>query len=112
MHSDQTHLERVHQRISRAVIEFCYLGREFHIEDLNRHVQSRTGIAPGSEGRIFRRLRRSGLLNYIVVRRRASKYRIVPLRQPVQPIVQSQQMETEFGGNFLFADFLVEHRDE
>jgi hypothetical protein len=73
------HLERVGERISGAVLDFCRGVRRFHMNELTDWVSKRTGVAPDSPGRILRQLRSVGKLNYRVLDRRASLYEVTRL---------------------------------
>ncbi len=74
-------LKRVSSRISQAIMLFCKdIGRdgEFFAEDLLNHVERWVGsVAPDSPGRILRQLRRQGRIDYEIVSRRNSHYRIL-----------------------------------
>jgi DNA-binding PadR family transcriptional regulator len=72
-------LDRVRDRIAAAVLEFASLfcGVTFHAEQLHRYVSDRVGkVAPGSADRILRHLKQKGLVNYTVVDRARSLYRV------------------------------------
>ena len=81
--SNAAHLERVSSRISRAIIEFCRERKasnrtQFHAEELRKHVDKKVGVtAPGSADRILRDLRSKHLLDYEIVSRRDSLYRVL-----------------------------------
>lgn len=49
---------------------------EFHMAALQAHVAGRTASAPASPDRILRQLRRDGLLDYEVIDRASSLYRL------------------------------------
>jgi len=73
-------LDRVTSRIGRAILEFCGANPEFRAEELRHHVGLTCGSsAPASADRILRDLRRRKLVNYEVVDRRASLYRVLPV---------------------------------
>jgi len=75
------HLERVTARIGVATREFFRNSTvaDFHADDLRRYVIGRCGVvAPASADRVLRELRKQHLLNYVVLNRRQSLYRIVP----------------------------------
>jgi hypothetical protein len=76
--SNAEHLQRVSSRIGASVMEFCRprVGQEFHMEQLVRHIRARLGIAPDSPSRILRALRQNKCLDYTVVNRRQSLYRV------------------------------------
>lgn len=79
MNDNEPYLRAVSARIDDAILEFCRenVGRHFHADDLRRHVDQRCGMtAPGSADRILRDLRKRGDLNYIVVNRAQSLYRL------------------------------------
>lgn len=75
--SDRT---RVAERIGGYVVEFFADrgdGSEFHADDLRQYVIAREPkTAPGSPDRIMRLLRQAGRIQYAVVNRRKSLYRI------------------------------------
>lgn len=78
----QTQLERVRGRIGQAVLDFCRqrgLWAEFHADELREHVLRACQVAPGSPDRILRELRRERQVNYEVVNRKRSLYRILPV---------------------------------
>lgn len=52
---------------------------DFRMEELRKFVAVRAQIAPGSPERILRDLRKKGLVNYVVVNRRQSHYRALPI---------------------------------
>ena len=70
---------RVRSRIGSLIMEFCRENRTFHMKDLLWFVESRIEgkVAPGSPERILRLLRQQGALQYEVVSRRESFYRMV-----------------------------------
>ena len=53
---------------------------EFHADDLRGDVACHTVTAPASADRILRDLRRAGVVDYVVVNRRNSLYRILRVR--------------------------------
>lgn len=78
-----TNLQRVTDNIGDVVYEFCrrHVGWHFHATELRGFVQTRcTGIAPESPGRILRELRKQGRVQYELVSRRGSLYRVVAVR--------------------------------
>ena len=71
-------LTRVSGRIAEAIIAFCREHIEFHAEELRASVRAACGeVAPGSCDRVLRDLRKRGRLNYMVVSRAASRYRVM-----------------------------------
>jgi hypothetical protein len=82
-------LERVSQRITAAILGFVGVleGRaEFHADDLRAYVTAKAGqTAPGSADRVLRKLRQRGLLNYELISRRESLYRVMPLEPEWTP---------------------------
>ena len=86
MGSDRQERERVRSRIGKLILEFCRPHDVFRMEDLKRFVENRVKgrIAPASTDRILRQLRQQGFLDYIVVSRRQSLYRIVPVERPAE----------------------------
>jgi DNA-binding PadR family transcriptional regulator len=74
-------LRRVRSNIGAAVMEFLQergLHGTFHAKELHDHVGA--GVAPASADRVLRSLRADGLVDYVVVNRAASSYRITGLR--------------------------------
>jgi hypothetical protein len=77
----QANLARVSSNIAGIVRDFCR-GRldegraEFHMVDLTTYVNARSTIAPDSAGRILRDLRRHKVIDYTVVNRAQSLYRV------------------------------------
>ena len=81
--SQEENLDRVTEKISAAVVQFCELEpekreKEFRMTELTQFVSERVGpSAPDSPGRVLRLLRQSGKIAYSVVSRRNSVYRII-----------------------------------
>ena len=76
------YLDAVSSRIGRAILDFCagVAGEEFHADDLRRHVTAAIGVcAPGSADRVLRHLRQKGALDYVVLNRKASLYRLIAI---------------------------------
>ena len=78
-------LARVTGALGRAILSFCRsrwtLGQvEFHADELREWVSARCQAAPASADRVLRDLRRSGIVAYDVVSRRASLYRLLSVR--------------------------------
>jgi len=72
-------LNRVTARIARSIITFCKGLRgtkRFHAEDLRTFVGEEARVAPGSADRVLRGMRQKGLLDYEVVNRAQSLYRL------------------------------------
>lgn len=82
MTTHAANLSRVSDRIAEVVVEFCAerieTGRaEFHMDELREAVRLRVGpVAPDSPGRILRDLRWTGRVEYQVVSRKDSRYRV------------------------------------
>lgn len=75
----EEHLARVSSRIASIIMTFARdnLGAEFHMDLLRLCVAHNIGtIAPASTDRVLRDLRQRGRLNYVVVNRRQSLYKI------------------------------------
>lgn len=73
-------LERVSSRIGAAIVGFCQRlgpGGEFYADDLRQHVLNACQSAPASPDRVLRALRQVGKLNYEVVSRSKSLYRVL-----------------------------------
>lgn len=79
-------LQRVTDNIALSVLSFCqhvlrHDGGRFHASDLLTHVRTfMLNIAPDSPNRVLRALRLAGRVDYIVVNRAASLYRVVAVR--------------------------------
>lgn len=71
-------LKRVRGRIGGIVYAFCCarIGQQFHLRELEEYVSERRDGAPDSPSRILRDLRQSGLIDYEVVSRSQSLYRV------------------------------------
>lgn len=83
--SQSANLTRVSANISDIVWRFCLrrwrLHAPFNMTDLVAHVTAMMPfIAPDSPSRILRELRRQGRVDYVVVNRAASLYRVVAVR--------------------------------
>jgi hypothetical protein len=84
--SQAANLQRVSDNIAHHVIFFCRRRLRttramFRADDLVTYVQSRMVlVAPDSPSRILRELRRQGRVDYVVVSRAASLYRVVAVR--------------------------------
>lgn len=80
---NEHHLERVSNRIAPAIFDFCssHVGQEFHMENLVKHIREKLGIAPDSPSRILRSLRQDGVIDYVVVNRKQSLYRIESVKR-------------------------------
>jgi hypothetical protein len=75
-------IKRVHGRIAPAVMQFMRdkgVGAHFHADELRNYVEIRHGIAPDSAGRILRLLRREGRVDYEIIQRSFSLYRITKI---------------------------------
>lgn len=82
MTEQAANLDRVSAKIGPVVRAFCRwrwrVGRvDFHMAELTAFVRDRSAIAPDSPGRILRMLRRAKQIDYVVVSRRDSLYRLV-----------------------------------
>lgn len=78
-------LARVTGALGRAILSFARSRWntkqvEFHADELREWVAVRCPAAPASADRVLRGLRRSGLLSYEIVNRRASLYRLTFVR--------------------------------
>jgi hypothetical protein len=72
-------LKRVKSEVAPLILAFWKEkgnGAQFHMAELTKFVAARTTIAPDSAGRILRDMRQGGEINYRVVSRRESLYRI------------------------------------
>jgi hypothetical protein len=72
-------LERVSSRIGSAIVAFCTarVGQTFHADELRTAVTRACGVvAPGSADRVLRQLRLTNRIQYVVLSRRESLYRI------------------------------------
>jgi len=78
-------LARVQRGIGALVLEFVRrvgVGKTFHGDELSSWIAARTKVAPGSSDRILRELRRAGQLNYSVLSRSQSLYRVEAVWKP------------------------------
>jgi hypothetical protein len=80
METQSANLERVYGSIGGLVVAFCRqrIGQTFFAGELRAHVTAALPhIAPESPGRILRELKARGLVDYILVCRSASLYRVL-----------------------------------
>lgn len=73
-------LDRVRSKIAPVILRYFQdkpTGFEFHMADLEAYVRSASGGAPDSPSRILRALRQAGYLQYEVVSRAKSLYRLL-----------------------------------
>ena len=84
--AQQTNIKRVGGRIGPTVLEFCadHLGQQFYMRDLESFVSTRVPGAPDSPSRILRDLRQSNHIDYEVVSRSQSLYRLTRVTLPVR----------------------------
>jgi len=81
MSIQQEHLTRVSDRISASILVFWRklgYGREFTMMELQTFVNERVKCSPDSPSRILRAMRLEGTVNYSVIDRAKSRYRILP----------------------------------
>lgn len=72
-------LARCRSAVAPVILDFWKsrgIGAQFHMSELTEFVRRRTPIAPDSAGRILRDMRQAGEINYRVIDRRRSLYRI------------------------------------
>lgn len=71
-------LQRVLSKTQRAILDFLRSleSSEFHSSQLFEYVSSRCQVSPSSVDRILRELRKRGYVQYEVVNRRQSLYRV------------------------------------
>jgi len=76
--NDREERARVRSRIGKLILIFCRGDRTFHMDELRRFVEEmvESRIAPDSPGRILRQLRQEGMLDYTVVSRTGSLYKV------------------------------------
>ncbi len=80
--SNAEHIERVSDKIAQFILDFfddrVRMRRDiFHMQELLNYVQARVKVAPDSPGRILRDLRSRGLVRYLVLSRKHSRYMVV-----------------------------------
>lgn len=77
-------LERVGERIAEYVYDYCASrlpdSPTFYMSDLAAYVGGFVTVAPDSPGRLLRALRRAGRVDYRVVNRAQSLYRVMAVR--------------------------------
>lgn len=76
------HLARVGGKIGEVILDFVRkvgVNNDFSMNELTDFVAKQHPIAPDSAGRILRALRKAGRLDYDVVSRRESKYRVTKI---------------------------------
>lgn len=90
MGEQSENIRRVGLKIGHRIVTFCQvrlaLGEpRFFMQDLVDYVQdgfAPASVAPDSTSRILRQLRLRGVIDYEVVSRRDSHYRLLPLEDP------------------------------
>lgn len=78
--NQHAHLNRVLDSIGRVIVEFCErrVGMQFRACELREFVNARIpGVAPGSPDRILRELHKRGVVDYVLVSRAGSLYRVM-----------------------------------
>ena len=75
-------INRVKRKIGQLVTDFVYevwqrSEKTFYVGELQQYVRARLPAAPASPDRILRQLRREGMLDYEVIDRSASRYRVL-----------------------------------
>lgn len=80
--SNDPYLRKTSARVTPAILEFCKerVNKTFYAEDLRRFVNVRTRCAPASVTRILQDLKQRGLVDYEVVSRSQSLYRVIGLK--------------------------------
>lgn len=76
------HLTEVTSKIKQAILFFASRRAVFRADELRRYVATRCdAVAPASADRVLRDLRQRKQLNYVVVNRKKSLYRILPIKE-------------------------------
>ena len=72
--------DRVRGKLVDLIKSFCQVEREFHMSDLNAYIGANFEgyVAPDSPGRIMRMLKQEGFINYELVSRSQSRYKVIP----------------------------------
>lgn len=85
MNEQRENIERVSTQIAGYVTKFidAHLDKEFRVEELHKYVASELDgyVAPGSPDRIMRLLKQQGRVDYIVLNRRRSLYKAIPITE-------------------------------
>lgn len=85
MQTQQTHqLERVQANLATLVLDWCERkgpGHVFHLAEFTRDILNQVLCSPTSPFRILAHLRQRGHVNYVVLNRAASLYRLEPLEE-------------------------------
>jgi hypothetical protein len=84
MSEQHQHLARVADNIGATVVRFCAarIGATFSASALRYFVTHvHPHIAPESPGRILRELKKRGIVDYVLVSRAQSLYRVVSVRE-------------------------------
>ena len=78
MAGNQKYLNTVTARIADSIINYArtHVREQFHASDLRRFVNTDVGCAPSSADRVLRNLRQMGVVDYTVVNRAQSLYKI------------------------------------
>lgn len=80
MGEQRENIERVRLKIGSSVVRFVKfvgINNTFHADDLRDWVVVETHVAPASSDRILRDLRQKNLINYKVIDRRKSLYKVL-----------------------------------
>jgi hypothetical protein len=72
-------LRRCTSALGNAILDFCRVKKTFHMDELQRWVTSKVHSAPSSTDRVLRELRKQGQLDYEVVSRKDSLYKITAI---------------------------------
>lgn len=84
MNPQTTNLARVRTSIAPLVLAFCAERLrstcQFHVAELHEFVKQSTPVAPASCDRVLRDLRAAGEVDYVILSRRQSLYRLMPKR--------------------------------
>lgn len=74
-------IARVDANISEIIFSFCSqkVGQTFHMEELLAYVRAHTPVAPDSTSRILRLLKHRHRVDYVVVNKAKSQYKIISI---------------------------------
>lgn len=81
MQRQANEISRVARNVAAVILDYCRdrVGCEFSLTDLTLYVMHHAHATPDSASRILRSLRTEGLVDYTVISRSKSRYRIISI---------------------------------
>jgi len=69
-------MDRVKSKLTKPIFDFCKEHKYFKMSELAAHCMKERNCSPDSPSRIFREMKRMGVLNYVVISRANSFYKV------------------------------------